>query len=125
MFFIILNVQSKHSEITYLKKKKIEALQSFESHLKEIWKIMATRRIFQFDFIFTKKCDNDGLEHHALLKEAHDLSWPFLCLPALPLSFQLLWDTPAEAKASTIHYWRNKSQSAGQSRADQLKPAPT
>lgn len=58
--------------------------------------------------------------------EKHMISpGPFLHLPALPLSFQLLWDTPVEAKASTIHYWRNKSQSSGQSRADQLKPAPT
>lgn len=70
---------------------------------------------------------NDSLVWSTLpFRKEHMISpWPFLNLPALPLSFQLLWDTPAEAKASTIHYRRNKSQSTGQSRADQLKPAPT
>lgn len=78
-----------------------------------------------FGYSSWKNCPSDGLDNLALLREAHDLPWPFLCLPELLLSFQLLWDTPAEAKASTIHYWRNKSQSSGQSKADQLKPAPT
>lgn len=52
-------------------------------------------------------------------------TWSPVAFSAFPLSFQLLWDTRDEAKASTIHYWRNKSQSTGQSRADQLKLAPT
>lgn len=40
--------------------------------------------------ISSEKRPGDGLDSLALWREAHDLPWPFLCLSALPLSFQLL-----------------------------------
>lgn len=39
------------------------------------------------------KCPNDGLVRLALLKETHDLLWPFLHLPALSLSLFSCYET--------------------------------
>lgn len=82
------------------------------------------RRIVQFDFSSSQKCPSDGLVCLALLKETHDLPWPFLHLPALSLSpfscYEILQLKPRLPQFITGGTKAKAMDKAGQTNSNQL-----